>query len=366
MQIKITRPIYIRKGPGRSHDFLAPIFPSGKGIEVDGVEKGESWKGINDWYFKFNEKGEKQWYWAGGVQLSAAVAPPSIKEIVYPPRPFNWNKLFFNIGQLAATRGANIIVAVLDDGLETNHDDFTGAFNTVKDTTGSTAPGLNLHGTEVAGIIGARNSNNKGITGVAPDCRIIPIRISRPNDFKPEYAVKAIKQAVELGADIINISMSLDTSAELDKIITDTVNAGIPIVVSAGDQDEIMDPLRFPANNSSCITVASCTTDELVRIKATIPSTIHFVGGHVARFVCSNAEHKFYMKDIGSSFSCAYISGLLALLFSQLKKQGEDIKKLDRAAIINKLLPFVTPFDNPDFMDDSGFGFDIVSRIKTI
>ena len=77
----------------------------------------------------------------------------------------------------------DIKIAVLDDGVELTHSDLKAnllkGFNAVTDnvtgTNGAPKPG-DTHGTKCSGIIAAVD-NNQGITGVAPHCKIIPIRI---------------------------------------------------------------------------------------------------------------------------------------------------------------------------------------------
>jgi subtilisin family serine protease len=79
----------------------------------------------------------------------------------------------------------NIIIAVLDDGLTADHPDLpntrqvrlNGSNFGDGDPNNPSPSGNHNHGNACAGIIGATQNNNEGISGIAPNCRIMPIRI---------------------------------------------------------------------------------------------------------------------------------------------------------------------------------------------
>jgi subtilisin family serine protease len=80
-------------------------------------------------------------------------------------------------------RGKGIRVNVVDDGIETLHPDLTANTDRTDDKDywdddgdPNPAPGDN-HGTAVAGIIGGRGNNGKGISGIAPECSLIGVRL---------------------------------------------------------------------------------------------------------------------------------------------------------------------------------------------
>src|SRR5690606_7559291 len=70
----------------------------------------------------------------------------------------------------------NVVIAVLDSGVDLNHPDLkknlVKGYTTINGTT--SANDDNGHGTHVAGIIGAV-SNNQGVVGLAPNCKIMPV-----------------------------------------------------------------------------------------------------------------------------------------------------------------------------------------------
>lgn len=83
------------------------------------------------------------------------------------------------------TRGDSTIkIAVIDSGVDTTHEDLMGNLLPGYDASGGNSNGYpntdktsNAHGTACAGIIGAVADNNLGIAGVAPNCKIVPVKV---------------------------------------------------------------------------------------------------------------------------------------------------------------------------------------------
>lgn len=97
-------------------------------------------------------------------------------------------------GAWAYTRGAGIIVALADDGMEAAHPDLAANasgphHNFFTGTASSAHDGLfNYHGTEVAGLIAARGGNQLGLSGTAPRARLAGWVIFNSLDDIPDDA----------------------------------------------------------------------------------------------------------------------------------------------------------------------------------
>lgn len=169
------------------------------------------------------------------------------------------------------TRGApEIIVAVVDSGVDISHpdlasriwtnereipgngidDDADGYVDDVHgwdfvaqtndpqpDLANGWLPGGATHGTVVSGLLAATADNAQGISGVAPQVRIMPLRIvdafgrgNSPN------VVPAIRYAVDHGARIINMSLSgAEVDPEFNAEIIRAYRLGVVIVAAAGN-----------------------------------------------------------------------------------------------------------------------------------
>lgn len=114
------------------------------------------------------------------------------------------------------TGSPEVVVAVIEPGIDVNHPDLQGQLlsgrdvwdgdDTLNDTSRPRKhKDATDHGTHVCGIIAARADNGIGISGVAPGCRILPIRAFTYDDIN---LAGAIRLAVARGAKVINLSES--------------------------------------------------------------------------------------------------------------------------------------------------------------
>ncbi len=109
------------------------------------------------------------------------------------------------------TRGnPNVKIAVLDNGVQLNHPDLQAnllpGFDALGAGTAGGATGSASHGTACAGIISAVADNNIGITGIAPNCKILPVRIGEGNSINIAAATAGLNWAVDNGASVISNS----------------------------------------------------------------------------------------------------------------------------------------------------------------
>ena len=140
----------------------------------------------------------------------------------------------------------NITVAVIDQGVEVDHDDLNNIsnlkYNSEVQMTIHTVYGP--HGMAVAGIIGASIDNTEGIAGIAPGTQLMSISNDLEGDdleTEAEYA-DAIDWAVNHDADVISISWGSDDLynedivEEIEVALTDGRDGlGCVVVVSAGN-----------------------------------------------------------------------------------------------------------------------------------
>lgn len=115
----------------------------------------------------------------------------------------------------------DVIVAVLDSGVESTHEDLVGAVDTslgadctnngVLDTSpGAGEPTNSFHGTHVAGTIGAQR-NGVGIAGIAPGVTLASVKVVNPDGFIfPEVAICGFMHATKIDAHITNSSYYID------------------------------------------------------------------------------------------------------------------------------------------------------------
>lgn len=160
----------------------------------------------------------------------------------------------------------DVVVALLDHGVKRDHPDLVGnvltGYDFMEDTIGAN-PNLNdsleSPGTGCAGIIAAKH-NNIGIAGIAPACKILPMRVAWNNHFNSALLDDAIYAAVDSGAAIIQLSWStLECNSVKTAIRYAICNGrngkGCVVVASSGDRGR--DTVLFPASCDGVISVGA-------------------------------------------------------------------------------------------------------------
>ena len=250
-----------------------------------------------------------------GEVREALSADPSVHAVGLPPRGVypdqssstgdRWQDYQWYLGEVNAEglwdgwpTGAEVTVAVIDSGVDGfNVDLMDGLIDTGhvchrRDTDG--------HGTHVAGIVAAERGNLGPVIGVAPEARILPIKIHFDDDYglnllglvrwfpaDPDCykdvptLTAAITRAINQGADVINMSLrwSLEEDGEGQDTAELAIRAatmdGIVVVVSAGncgseDPDDLeennckkQNERHRPASYPGVIVVAATGEDRL-------------------------------------------------------------------------------------------------------
>lgn len=106
-----------------------------------------------------------------------------------------------------------------------------------RDVTGPDA----THGTHVAGIIGALRGNGATMQGIAPNVEIMAIRAVPDGDERDVDVARAIRYAVDNGAQIVNMSFGKGYSpakASVDSAVRYAESKGVLLVHAAGNEGE--------------------------------------------------------------------------------------------------------------------------------
>lgn len=239
---------------------------------------------------------------------------------------------------------ASIKIAIIDEGVEYSHEDLDGNVITGYDVSGEgsppSPPGSNasgyVHGTLVAGVAAAEADNNIGIAGVAPNCKIMSIRLD--SIFSQSAIIAGIDTAVTKGADVINMSFGGPTPTQgVENAVDDAYEngrggKGCILVAATGNEDE--EDVNYPAGYPSVIAVggtesfngeryinhwgggnSGSTYGDHVEIVApadVLTTDLSGASGLNDGFVFNGN----YTTVPGTSFSAPQAAGLAALLFS--------------------------------------------------
>jgi subtilisin family serine protease len=143
-----------------------------------------------------------------------------------------------------ADTAADVVVAVLDSGVDLDHPDLVGnlvpGFNAVDE--GAAPADDNGHGTLVAGIIGAATGNGAGGAGVAWNARIMPVKVlDAAGEGTDDDVAQGIVWATDHGAQVINMSLGgAGTAQVIDDAVAYALAHEVVLVAAAGNEGSLV------------------------------------------------------------------------------------------------------------------------------
>ena len=209
----------------------------------------------------------------------------------------------------------DILVAILDTGVDKNHEDLAGKVAAeVNFTESPTLSDINGHGTHIAGIIAATSNNGKGIAGLAPESRLLNVKVADDRGrCQATDVARGIVWAVDNGAKVINLSLELaEPSEDVARATEYALKHGALVITAAGNDGS--DTPVYPAGYENTIAVAALTMDERLA-----PLSNHGEWVDVAApgmNIYSSLPDNNYGYKTGTSFATAHVSGVAAVLFS--------------------------------------------------
>ncbi len=206
--------------------------------------------------------------------------------------------------------GRGVRIALIDTGVDASHPDLRGRVVAQRNFVDGDALQFerDRHGTAVAGVIAANAGNGAGIVGVAPEAQLLALKAcwqvqpgrdeARCNSFT---LAQALASAVELKAQIINLSLSGPPDPLLAALAAQAIRKGI-VIVGPG----ALTP-SFPGGLTQVLGVARSEDRNVAANLLQAPG----------RDVLTLAPGGEYGFSSGSSISTGEITGIAALLLAR-------------------------------------------------
>lgn len=291
-----------------------------------------------------------------------------------PDYPLQWamNVLEAPAAWARTTGSPDVVVAVIDTGVDYNHPDLGPNIwrnpNEVADGTDTSGNGfvddirgwdfvndtndprdVSTHGTGVAGVLGAVGNNSFGVAGVAWSVEMMPLAVGSAN-IPTERIIDAIDYAIwqraHGGVNVVAINVSLggrmpniarDEETPLFLAVRRARDAGILCVFAAGndglDNDELRDGLPyhfFPSDIDleNVLSVAATTAgDNLYSTSNYGPESVDLAApGHNIR---SSFPGGGFSNWAGTSFAAPHVAGAIALVYAfNPDLQPHDVRRM--------------------------------------
>ncbi|MBQ1024459.1 type VII secretion-associated serine protease mycosin [Micromonospora sp. C95] len=262
-----------------------------------------------------------------------------------------------------SSTGRGVIVAVIDSGVDGSHPDLTG----------QVLPGLDLvapsgaaeadpvgHGTTVAGLIAGRNDDRRGVVGLAPDARILPVRVlDAENRYDDALIVaKGVRWAVDNGAKVINLSLGGNgDSAALAAAIDYAFARDVVVVACTGNLATSPESkVWYPAREPGVIAVSGLERNSDNLWSGAITGRATVLTAPASGLVGARPPGGYWRVQ-GTSFAAPLVAATAALVRSRYPQ-------LSAGDVVNRLL--VTARDIGPTGRDERFGYGLVDPVAAL
>jgi thermitase len=220
------------------------------------------------------------------------------------------------IPSLPVENQEEIIVAVLDTGIDTAHEDLAGkVIESVNFSKSDSSNDIQGHGTHIAGIIAANADNGIGVAGAAPNVKLLNVKIAEDNGIVWASSVaRGIIWATDNGAAIINMSLTVPSNYQpLEEAVEYALGKGVVMVAAAGNH---IKALTYPAAYEDVIAVAATNPNGTVWAESNDGEFVDIYAPGVG--ILSTYPGNQYAFMSGSSMATAYVTAVTALAYNQV------------------------------------------------
>ncbi len=252
--------------------------------------------------------------------------------------------------------GATIVVAVIDNAVQTTHPDLQAnmlrGFDVSNNDLDPNPPDSTYtHGSHVAGIVGAVNNNGMGISSAANNkVKVLPIKAT-PDGVPPSGiydGFEAIVMAADSGAKIISISWGGNEYSQMEQDVIDYARSKNALVVAAAGNSN-NDVKIYPAAYNHVISVACLDSTDIRSSFSSFGNTVDVSAP--GRGILSTIPFNKYIKYSGTSMATPLVSACLGYIWSCFPTMS-----LDSLELLLKNTTDNIDIENPTFVNKLGTG----------
>lgn len=213
----------------------------------------------------------------------------------------------------------------------------------------------NGHGTHLAGIIAASINNGVGVAGIAPNARILPVKVLDKNGYGT-YAniASGIVYATNMGARVINLGFGgTGSSAVLQDAVDYALLHNVLLVAAAGNGGP--HTTYYPAGYSGVVAVSAVDGQNALAGFSSTGDDISLAAPGVG--ILSTGLNGTYVTMSGTSMAAAEVSGVAALLGGQ--PNFPDVIRL-RSALLGGALDLGASGRDPNY------GYGLVQAVGAL
>ncbi|MEU8260978.1 type VII secretion-associated serine protease mycosin [Micromonospora sp. NPDC048999] len=261
--------------------------------------------------------------------------------------------------------GRGVVVAVIDSGVDGSHPDLAGQVLPGIDLVspdGADGPDPVGHGTTVAGLIAGRADDDRGVVGLAPDARILPVRVlDDENRYDDAMIVaKGVRWAVDNGAQVINLSLGgSGDSPALAAALDYAFARNVVVVACTGNLATSNSPrVWYPAREPGVVAVAGLERDTQNLWSGSITGS-ETVLTAPATALYGARPPAGYWRVQGTSFAAPLVAATAALIRARYPQ-------MSAGDVINRMISTARHLGSPGRNDRFGYGMvDPVAALTT-